>query len=61
MKRWAGQFIAQAGNPAKEKHMPHFLSTTDAQFDREFEALLGAKREDSPDVDAVVAEIIADI
>lgn len=41
--------------------MPQFLSTADADFDSRFAALLGAKREDSPDVDAVVAEIIADV
>ena len=41
--------------------MPKFLSTTDADFEVRFLALLGAKREDSPDVDAVVAGIIADV
>ena len=41
--------------------MPQFLSTTDADFEARFSALLGAKREDSPDVDHVVAEIIADV
>lgn len=41
--------------------MPQFLSTTDAGFEAAFQALLGAKREDSPDVDAVVADIIADV
>ncbi|MFT5066481.1 MAG: histidinol dehydrogenase [Yoonia sp.] len=41
--------------------MPQFLSTTDANFEDQFVALLGAKREDSPDVDAVVADIIADV
>lgn len=41
--------------------MPQFLSTTDADFEAQFVALLGAKREDSPDVDAVVADIIADV
>ena len=35
--------------------MPQFLFTTDADFEGQFVALLGAKREDSPDVDAVVA------
>ena len=38
--------------------MPQFLRTTDADFEAQFQALLGAKREDSPDVDAVVADII---
>lgn len=41
--------------------MPQFLKTTDADFEDRFTALLGAKREDSPDVDAVVAGIIADV
>jgi histidinol dehydrogenase len=41
--------------------MPQFLSTTDADFEARFTALLGAKREDSPDVDHVVAGIIADV
>lgn len=41
--------------------MPQFLSTSDADFEARFVALLAAKREDSPDVDAVVADIIADV
>lgn len=41
--------------------MPQFLNAQDADFEAQFTALLGAKREDSPDVDAVVAEIIADV
>ncbi len=41
--------------------MPQFLTTTDAGFEDAFAALLSAKREDSPDVDAVVADIIADV
>ncbi|MEP5153183.1 histidinol dehydrogenase [Planktotalea sp.] len=41
--------------------MPQFLSTTDADFESRFTALLNAKREDSPDVDAIVADIIADV
>ncbi|NNL17137.1 MAG: histidinol dehydrogenase, partial [Boseongicola sp.] len=41
--------------------MPQFFSTSDADFDDRFVALLGAKREDAPDVDAAVAEIIADV
>ena len=41
--------------------MPQFLNTQDAGFEAAFQQLLGAKREDSPDVDAVVAEIIADV
>ena len=41
--------------------MPQFLSTQDSDFEARFTALLNAKREDSPDVDAVVADIIADV
>ncbi len=41
--------------------MPVFLRTSDTDFENRFQALLGAKREDSPDVDIVVANIIADI
>ncbi|MEM5469592.1 histidinol dehydrogenase [Celeribacter marinus] len=41
--------------------MPHFLSTTDRNFEERFVALLAMKREDSPDVDDTVARIIADV
>ncbi|AGI68472.1 histidinol dehydrogenase HisD [Octadecabacter antarcticus 307] len=41
--------------------MPQFLEISDSNFETAFQALLGAKREDSPDVDAVVADIIADV
>ncbi|MDX1780972.1 MAG: histidinol dehydrogenase [Thalassovita sp.] len=41
--------------------MPVFLNSQDADFETAFTALLGAKREDSPDVDDVVAGIIADV
>ncbi|KNG95263.1 histidinol dehydrogenase [Pseudaestuariivita atlantica] len=41
--------------------MPQFLDTRDADFEPRFRALLAAKREDSPDVDAVVAGIIDDV
>ncbi|MDR0807979.1 MAG: histidinol dehydrogenase [Gemmobacter sp.] len=41
--------------------MPHFLSTTDPGFEAAFTGLLGMKREDSPDVDAAVGAIIADV
>ncbi len=41
--------------------MPVFLNTTDPDFETRFQALLSAKREDSPDVDAAVADIIADV
>ena len=40
--------------------MPQFLTTTDADFEDRFTTLLGMKREDSPDVDGIVAEIIAE-
>ena len=41
--------------------MPVFLNTQAADFDADFTALLSAKREDSPDVDEVVAGIIRDV
>ncbi|WP_457645341.1 histidinol dehydrogenase [Profundibacter sp.] len=41
--------------------MPIFLNTNDAEFEAAFAAFLTTKREDSPDVDAVVADIIADV
>lgn len=41
--------------------MPMFLNTQDADFEARFVELLGQKREDSPDVDATVAAIIADV
>ena len=41
--------------------MPVFLDTTDPDFEPAFAALLSAKREDSPDVDDIVAGIIADV
>jgi histidinol dehydrogenase len=41
--------------------MAQFLNTRDADFEARFTALLGAKREDSPDVDEIVADIIADV
>ena len=41
--------------------MPVFLDATAADFEARFQTLLGAKREDSPDVDTVVAGIIADV
>ncbi|SEN85984.1 histidinol dehydrogenase [Loktanella fryxellensis] len=41
--------------------MPQFLDAGDADFEARFQALLGAKREDSPDVDDAVAAIIADV
>ncbi|WP_299504647.1 histidinol dehydrogenase [uncultured Roseobacter sp.] len=39
--------------------MPVFLNTENADFETGFQALLSAKREDSPDVDDTVAAIIA--
>jgi len=41
--------------------MAQVLSSTDPGFDARFEALLAIKREASPDVDAAVAEIVADV
>ncbi len=41
--------------------MVQFLNTSDPDFEAQFAALLNAKREDSPDVDAVVSDIIADV
>ncbi len=41
--------------------MPVFLDATATDFEQAFQALLTAKREDSPDVDATVAAIIADV
>ncbi|MEO3416796.1 histidinol dehydrogenase [Roseovarius sp. CAU 1744] len=41
--------------------MPVFLNANDADFETAFASLLGAKREDSPDVDKTVAGIIADV
>jgi histidinol dehydrogenase len=41
--------------------MPQFLSTSDADFERRFQALLGLKREDAPDVDEAVALIIQEV
>ncbi|WP_417599550.1 histidinol dehydrogenase [Pararhodobacter oceanensis] len=41
--------------------MPHFLETSAPDFDARLTALLGMKREDSPEVDDTVAAIIADV
>ncbi|NIZ07923.1 histidinol dehydrogenase [Pseudooceanicola sp. HF7] len=41
--------------------MTYFLSTDTDDFETRFTELLGAKREDSPDVDDTVAAIIADV
>ena len=41
--------------------MPVFLNSADADFEAAFTVLLGAKREDSPDVDDIVAGIIAQV
>lgn len=41
--------------------MPQFLDAQSADFEAAFTMLLNAKREDSPDVDAIVADIIADV
>ncbi|WP_227271676.1 histidinol dehydrogenase [Roseobacter weihaiensis] len=41
--------------------MPVYLNASDPDFEAAFQSLLSAKREDSPDVDDTVAEIIADV
>ncbi len=41
--------------------MAQFLTTSDPEFEAQFAALLSMKREDAPDVNATVAEIIADV
>ncbi|MFV0361117.1 histidinol dehydrogenase [Tropicimonas sp.] len=41
--------------------MPQFLNTADPDFEPRFATFLTTKREDSPDVDAVVAAIIGDV
>lgn len=41
--------------------MPVFLNATDPGFETQFQTLLSAKREDSPDVDDIVADIIRDV
>ena len=41
--------------------MTLFLSSTDADFEQKFKAFLAVKRENDPDVNAVVAEIVADV
>lgn len=41
--------------------MPQFLDFDQADFEQAFSALLSAKREDSPDVDDTVADIIAQV
>ena len=41
--------------------MPVFLDATAPDFEAAFATLLNAKREDSPDVDAIVADIIHDV
>ncbi len=41
--------------------MAQILSTTDEGFEPAFTALLSAKREDAPDVDATVRKIVADV
>ena len=41
--------------------MPQFLDTSDPGFEAAFAAFLTTKREDAPDVDTAVAEIIAEV
>ena len=39
--------------------MPQFLTTSDPEFEQQFQALLSMKREDAPDVQDTVSEIIS--
>jgi histidinol dehydrogenase len=41
--------------------MPHFLNSLDVDFSSAFERLLTMKREDAPDVESAVAQIIGDV
>ncbi|MFV2034054.1 MAG: histidinol dehydrogenase, partial [Halocynthiibacter sp.] len=41
--------------------MPTFLNTSAPGFEADFASFLTTKREDAPDVDATVAEIIAEV
>ena len=41
--------------------MPQFLFTTDPEFETQFRALLSMKREEAPDVNDTVQDIIADV
>ena len=41
--------------------MPLFLNTEEPDFEARFQELLAMKREDAPDVNAAVADIIADV
>ena len=41
--------------------MPVFLDSRDAGFEARFAALLEMKREDTPEVDEIVAGIISDV
>ena len=41
--------------------MPQFLNSSDADFEARFTELLSMKREDSPEVDDIVAGIISDV
>jgi histidinol dehydrogenase len=48
-------------DPAKVDVMPVFLDFHAPEFEADFQTLLGAKREDSPDVDDTVRDIIANV
>ena len=41
--------------------MPQFLNTADAEFEEQFVAVLGAKREDAQDVQEAVSTILTDV
>ena len=53
-----GNIFASEGGTG---HLSRMLRTSEEGFEAAFEALLGAKREDSPEVDEAVAAIIADV
>lgn len=54
--------VYQTARPLGQSAAPRWrLSTTDAEFERNFLAMLGSKREASEDVDRVVSKIVADV
>lgn len=57
----AGGAEGNKGHPLEVQPMPMFLTHDAPDFDRDFAALLGMKREEAEDVDQAVAAIIADV
>ncbi len=54
--------VYQTARPLGQSAAPRWrLSTTDAEFERSFVAMLGSKREASEDVDRVVSKIVSDV